>query len=168
MVQSGEMVDRDTRPPLTFSEHELHHFMAEALFESRKALPACQPNPPVGCVIVRAHEIVARGFTGPPGTAHAEAAALASLGPAADPRQLAIFVTLEPCAFVGLTPSCARTIVASGIRTVCTWGRWTRIRGMTEPDSRSTRSAGLDVHIGVLEQNVLGFLAPYLGSPSRT
>ena len=32
------------------SEHE--HWMRQAFVESQKALPACAPNPPVGCVIV--------------------------------------------------------------------------------------------------------------------
>jgi pyrimidine deaminase RibD-like protein len=161
------MVDRDMRASLTFSQRQQQHFMTEALVESRKALPACQPNPPVGCVIVRAHDIVARGFTGPPGTAHAEAAALAALGATPDAEQLALFVTLEPCAFVGRTPSCARAVVASGIRTVFV--------GTVDPDPRNNgagldimRSAGVDVHLGVLEEDVLAFLAPYLRSASRT
>jgi pyrimidine deaminase RibD-like protein len=155
------------RAALIFSQQEQHQFMIEALAESRKALSACHPNPPVGCVIVRAHDIVARGFTGAPGTAHAEAAALAALGAAPDAEQLALFVTLEPCAFVGRTPSCARAIVASGIRTVFV--------GTVDPDPRNNgagldimRSAGIDVHTGVLEADVLAFLAPYLRSASRT
>ncbi|HUR33938.1 MAG TPA: deaminase, partial [Vicinamibacterales bacterium] len=112
------MADRDPSTPPTFNEQEQRHFMAIALAESRKALPACLPNPPVGCVIVRDAVVVARGFTGAPGTPHAEAAALLDLRTGADPDPdgLAVFVTLEPCAFVGRTPSCARALVTSGIR----------------------------------------------------
>ena len=135
--------------------------MAAALEESRKALPDCLPNPPVGCVVVRGTEIVARGFTGAPGSPHAEAAALLALGADADPEGLAVFVTLEPCAFFGRTPSCARALVMSGIRTVFV--------GTLDPDPRNNgagidimRAAGIDVHVGVLESSVLAFIAPYL------
>ena len=86
------------RPAL--SEADLERFMAVALEESRHALPACLPNPPVGCVIVRDGVIVSRGFTGAPGMPHAEAAALRTLD-AGPPDTLTLFVTLEPCAFVG-------------------------------------------------------------------
>src|SRR5215208_4251063 len=100
------MIDRDA--PLLPGDDDRHRFMMEALAESQKALPACLPNPPVGCVIVHGSQIVARGFTGAPGTPHAEAAALMALGPAPNRSDLVLFVTLEPCAFVGRTPSCAR------------------------------------------------------------
>jgi pyrimidine deaminase RibD-like protein len=140
--------------------------MAAALEESRKALPDCLPNPPVGCVIVRGTEIVARGFTGAPGSPHAEAAALLALGPDADPEGLAVFVTLEPCAFVGRTPSCARALVMSGIRAVFV--------GTLDPDPRNNgagidimRTAGIEVQLGVLEPRVLAFIAPYLLSAPR-
>ena len=136
-------------------------FMREALDESRKALPDCRPNPPVGCVIVRGDTVVARGFTGAPGTPHAEAAALRALGKPVDADALALFVTLEPCAFVGRTPSCALAIVESGIPTV--------VVGTIDPDPRNNgggldimRRAGINVVVGVLESDVLGFLTPYL------
>jgi len=135
--------------------------MAEALKDSRQALPVCLPNPPVGCVIVRGHDIVARGFTQAPGQPHAEAAALLNLGHVADPHDLALFVTLEPCAFVGRTPSCARALVASGIRDIYV--------GTLDPDPRNSgagiaimRDAGLSVRVGVPEPEVLAFIGPYL------
>lgn len=136
-------------------------FMAAALEESRLALPACRPNPPVGSVIVRGDEIVARGFTGRPGEHHAEAAALARVPAGLDPAELTLFVTLEPCSFVRRTPSCALTLVTFGIRRV--------VVGTIDPHPRNRgrgleilRSAGVQVELGVLERDVLGFIAPYL------
>lgn len=142
--------------------------MREALAESHAALPLCAPNPPVGCVIVRGDQIVARGFTGRPGHPHAEAAALARL-PAEldphqlDPHQLELFVTLEPCSFAGRTPSCALAIVASGIRRVSV--------ATLDPHPRNCgrgiqvlRNAGIRVELGVLESTVLSFIQPYLWS----
>ena len=136
-------------------------FMADALAESRKALPACRPNPPVGCVIVGESRILARGFTGPPGEPHAEAAAIFALGSGGDATGLAAFVTLEPCAFAGRTPSCAKAIVDRGIGSVFV--------GIIDPDPRNSgsgvqllREAGVYVEVGILEHAVRSFLEPYL------
>lgn len=38
-------------------------FVLAALAQSRKALPECLANLPVGCVIVDVQEIVAQGYT---------------------------------------------------------------------------------------------------------
>lgn len=161
------MRDRLEGGPPSIGESEQRRFMQDALRESRQALPDCQPNPPVGCVIVRDGAVVARGFTGQPGRPHAEAAALANLAPADDVTTLSLFVTLEPCAFVGRTPSCARAIVASGIRRVYV--------GTLDPDPRNNgagiaimREAGIEVTVGVDEAHVLDFIAPYLSSAPRT
>ena len=155
------MDDRDTSALPALSDAEQRHFMTLALEESTHALPACLPNPPVGCVIVGGGVVVARGFTGAPGTPHAEAAALLALGNGRDTDTLTLFVTLEPCAFVGRTPSCAQAIVASGIRTVFV--------GTLDPDARNDgagidimRRAGITVRVGVLEMSVRDFITPYL------
>jgi pyrimidine deaminase RibD-like protein len=136
-------------------------FMAAALEESRRALPACRPNPPVGSVIVRGDEIVARGFTGRPGEHHAETAALARVPAGLDPAELTMFVTLEPCSFVRRTPACALTLVTFGIRHV--------VVGTIDPHPRNRgrgleilREAGVRVELGVLEDEVLSFIGPYL------
>ena len=57
-------------------EADKQHYMVIALEESAKALPVSRPNPPVGCVLVKNGEVVAKGFTQPPGDEHAEAMAL--------------------------------------------------------------------------------------------
>lgn len=160
------MTVRDTPAAPVFTDDAKRQFMEEALAESRRALPGCQPNPPVGCVIVGGTTVVARGFTGEPGEPHAEAAALRALGPDAHPEELAMFVTLEPCAFVGRTPSCAWALVHSGIRTVFV--------GTLDPDARNNgagiaimRNAGITVTVGIGEARVLDFIAPYLGHTPR-
>ncbi|MGC4086278.1 MAG: bifunctional diaminohydroxyphosphoribosylaminopyrimidine deaminase/5-amino-6-(5-phosphoribosylamino)uracil reductase RibD [Vicinamibacterales bacterium] len=152
--------------PLPYSADAQRRFMAEALAESRHALPACLPNPPVGCVIVKGDTIVARGFTRAPGEPHAEAAALRALDPREPVDTLTMFVTLEPCAFVGRTPSCARAVEMSGIRQVYV--------GTLDPDPRNNgagieimRAAGIAVHVGVSEAEVLAFIAPYLLTAPR-
>lgn len=141
--------------------HSPEHWMAQALAESAAALPACRPNPPVGCVLVQGDRVVARGFTGPPGRPHAEAAALLVLPAGVDPRTLTAFVTLEPCSFHGRTPSCALALIASGIPRV--------VVATVDPHPRNRgrgiellREAGIEVEVGVLEPAVLEFISPYL------
>jgi pyrimidine deaminase RibD-like protein len=135
------------------------HWMRLALAESRKALPACAPNPPVGCVIVAGGVLVASGYTSPPGQPHAEAMALLNLS--CPPGGLTVYVTLEPCSFEGRTPSCAKALAACGVSRVYV--------GIVDPDPRNQgrgidilRAAGIAVHVGVLEQEVTDLLSPYL------
>ena len=139
-------------------------FMRAALAEGRRALPACLPNPPVGCVLVRGGSVVARGFTQPPGHPHAEALALQRIdGPLGD---VTAFVTLEPCAFHGRTPSCAKTLVARGVRRVFV--------AMLDPDARNSgrgieilRAAGVEVTVGLLQDEAAHDLSPYLALPEN-
>ena len=134
--------------------------MREALAEGRKALPACLPNPPVGCVLVRDARVIARGFTQAPFLQHAEAMALSQLtGSAAG---VCAYVTLEPCSFHGRTPSCAHALVTAGIARV--------VVGILDPDPRNNGagvqvliSAGVEVVIGVLASEAHRDLDPYLG-----
>jgi riboflavin biosynthesis protein RibD len=139
-------------------------YMSEALSEGRRALPACLPNPPVGCVLVQSNRIIGRGYTQPPGGAHAEIGALA-----AAPGNLAdatLFVTLEPCSFQGRTPSCAEAIIAAGIREV--------VVAVIDPDPRNNgagieklRAAGINVQVGLMREEAQMDLSPYLNLPSN-
>ena len=142
---------------LTLTEKE--QFMRRALGISAGALPGCLPNPPVGCVITRSGQVVGEGFTQPPGSAHAEVMALSRL--AAPLGDCSLFVTLEPCAFFGRTPSCARTLAELGARHV--------VVALIDPDPRNSgrglhllREAGATVEVGILAEEVDAFLKPYL------
>jgi pyrimidine deaminase RibD-like protein len=133
--------------------------MREALQAGRKALPECLPNPPVGCVLVRAGRVIARGFTQPPYHHHAEAMALSQMSGSAE--GVCAYVTLEPCSFHGRTPSCAQALIAAGICRV--------VVGILDPDPRNNGagvamlvSAGVDVHTGVLAADVHRDLDAYL------
>ncbi|MCA9618518.1 MAG: bifunctional diaminohydroxyphosphoribosylaminopyrimidine deaminase/5-amino-6-(5-phosphoribosylamino)uracil reductase RibD [Myxococcales bacterium] len=137
----------------------LASFMREALAEGRKALPACLPNPPVGCVIVRDGAVIARGHTQPPYQPHAEPMALSQVdGPLDD---AIMFVTLEPCAFHQRTPSCAKTMIARGVREVYV--------ALIDPHPKNQgrgiamlEEAGIRVVTGFLEAEAEADLAPYL------
>jgi pyrimidine deaminase RibD-like protein len=145
------------------SDEDMRGYMRAALDASRNALPACLPNPPVGCVLVRDGVIVARGFTGPPYHPHAEPAAIAQLGDPGDLSDVIAFVTLEPCSFHQRTPSCAKELVARRIGAV--------YAAMLDPHPRNQgrgiallREGGVKVEVGLLEAEVRPFLSPYLHS----
>lgn len=96
------------------------HMMAIALAMARRGLGTTAPNPAVGAVIAdeRTGELIARGWTQPGGRPHAEKEALRRAGGRA--RGKTMYVTLEPCAHTGRTPTCSDSIVESGIaRVVC-------------------------------------------------
>jgi diaminohydroxyphosphoribosylaminopyrimidine deaminase/5-amino-6-(5-phosphoribosylamino)uracil reductase len=122
--------------------------MALALREAERGLYTAQPNPRVGCLLVKDGEILSRGFHLQTGQGHAEANALRDAGTRA--VGATCYVTLEPCSFVGRTPSCADALVRSGVKTV--------VYGMTDPHTRNQglglaklQDAGIDVIGPVLE-----------------
>ena len=134
-------------------------FMRLALAEGRKALPACLPNPPVGCVFVRDGAVIASGFTQAPGQHHAEAMALSQVSGGL--AEVVAYVTLEPCSFHGRTPSCAKALVARGIQRV--------VVAMLDPDPRNAgagidilKAAGVEVTVGVLEPSAAADMGAYL------
>jgi diaminohydroxyphosphoribosylaminopyrimidine deaminase/5-amino-6-(5-phosphoribosylamino)uracil reductase len=98
-------------PPLTISAP-----MREALALAERAIGVSDPNPRVGCVVVRHGTVVGRGHTQHAGGAHAEMMALADAAArGADVRGATVYVTLEPCAHHGRTPPCADALVAAGV-----------------------------------------------------
>jgi len=124
--------------------------MRHALALGRRGIGRTGANPSVGCVIVSsAGHVVARARTSDGGRPHAEANALAQAGRLA--RGGTAYVTLEPCAQVTETPSCAELLAASGVERV--------VIAVRDPDERTDgagiaklRHAGIAVETGVLEE----------------
>lgn len=78
--------------------------------------PETDPNPRVGCVLVRDGRVVGEGHHAGAGTPHAEVVALRAA--AGEARDATAYVTLEPCAHTGRTGPCADALVAAGVRSV--------------------------------------------------
>src|SRR5215471_18622700 len=138
---------------------DLKSFMREAIAQGKLALPACLPNPPVGCVLVRDGAIVARGYTQPPYQPHAEPAALRQLE--GDLPDVTAFVTLEPCAFHQRTPSCAKEMIARRVGHVYV--------ALIDPHPKNQgrgiqmlRDAGIPVVTDFLADEARPHLTPYL------
>jgi len=135
-------------------------YMLLALDVSKKALPACVPNPPVGCVLVKNGKVVSKGFTQSIGGNHAEVEAINQYSGSL--RGVTAYVTLEPCAFEGRTPSCAKMLAESNISNV--------VIALMDPDLRNNgqginvlKKSGVNVIVGISEHDVAKFITPYLG-----
>jgi len=95
------------------------HWMSEALAEAHQALYLANPNPRVGCLIVKNGQEIGRGHTQAVGGPHAEVQALADARSRGfDPTDSVIYVTLEPCNHTGRTPPCVDALIAAKPRKV--------------------------------------------------
>lgn len=135
--------------------HEHETWMRLAIEEAELARGATGDNPWVGCAIVSQHgELIGRGHTLGPGEDHAEiAAARDAQARGQSVVGATLYSTLEPCAFHGRTPACARSIAERGITRV--------VIGMRDPHPRVNgagalilRNAGVEVIEGVCEPDV--------------
>ncbi len=91
-------------------------YMREALELAGQGVGRTSPNPAVGAVVVRDHQVVGRGFHTYTGLKHAEIVALEGAG--AQARGATLYVTLEPCAHQGRTPPCVDALIAAGVSRV--------------------------------------------------
>lgn len=109
------------------------------------------PNPMVGCVIVKDDEIIGEGYHEFYGGLHAERNALTKSN--ADFDNATLYVTLEPCCHHGKTPPCTDIIIEKGIKKV--------VVGILDPNPLVSgkgisilRDAGIEVVTGVLEDEI--------------
>lgn len=124
-------------------------YMQRALRLAERGLYTTDPNPRVGCVIVKGGDIVGEGWHQRAGEPHAEILALSKAGDKAAGSTL--YVTLEPCSHYGKTPPCAEALVSAGVARV--------VAAMQDPNPAVAGSGfqhlqqqGIDVETGLLEQ----------------
>lgn len=127
---------------------EDRRLMARALKLAARGLYTTDPNPRVGCVLVRDGQLVGEGFHRVAGEGHAEVNALAAAGAAA--RGASAYVTLEPCSHHGRTPPCAEALIKAGVSRV--------ISAMQDPNPlvagrghQLLSDAGIESRSGLLE-----------------
>ncbi len=75
------------------------------------------PNPLVGCVLVKNHQVIGEGWHAQCGKQHAEQMALQAC-PAGEAANATAYVTLEPCAHQGKTPPCTQALIQANIAKV--------------------------------------------------
>lgn len=92
--------------------------MKLAISEASKGAPRVSPNPMVGAVVLDAEGgFLSCGYHEFYGGPHAEVNALKNLS-SEELRGAHVFVTLEPCAHEGKTPSCAKTMAKLPLKKV--------------------------------------------------
>jgi diaminohydroxyphosphoribosylaminopyrimidine deaminase/5-amino-6-(5-phosphoribosylamino)uracil reductase len=123
-------------------------YMARALRLAEKGLYTTDPNPRVGCVIVKDDTVVGEGWHRRAGEPHAEVIALTQAGERA--RGALAYVTLEPCDHHGRTPPCTEALIRAGVAHV--------VSAMRDPNRATDgkgferlRRAGVKVDSGLLE-----------------
>lgn len=91
-------------------------WMLRAVELARQGEGRVEPNPMVGCVIVKDGIVVGEGWHQEFGGPHAEILALRQAG--AQSSGATIYVTLEPCSHHGKTPPCSEAVIAANPRAV--------------------------------------------------
>jgi len=133
--------------------------MAQALSLARRGQGRVEPNPMVGCVLVKRGRVVGRGFHRRFGGPHAEVNALRQAGSRA--RGATAYVTLEPCCHFGKTPPCTDALIAAGIGRV--------IAAMRDVNPKvagrgfaALRAADIRCDVGILEEQARSLNAPFI------
>jgi diaminohydroxyphosphoribosylaminopyrimidine deaminase/5-amino-6-(5-phosphoribosylamino)uracil reductase len=138
--------------------------MAEAIELAQRGRGEVEPNPRVGCLLLRDGEVVGRGWHEFFGGRHAEAMALDEARSRGAMPDTAV-VTLEPCSLPRgtdgkKTDPCTRALLAAGVRRV--------VVGSVDPDPRHRRAgiaeleqAGVEVTDGVLASRCDAINGPF-------
>lgn len=123
-------------------------WMNRALDLAARGKTSTQPNPRVGCVIVKDGEIISEAWHEQAGMPHAEALALQAAGERA--AGATVFVTLEPCSHFGRTPPCADALIAAQVARV--------VIACQDPNPQvagrgmaKLQAAGIEVTVGVCQ-----------------
>jgi diaminohydroxyphosphoribosylaminopyrimidine deaminase/5-amino-6-(5-phosphoribosylamino)uracil reductase len=135
-----------------------NRFMSRALALAIRGQGCVEPNPMVGCVLVRNGQIVGEGFHDRFGGLHAEVNALAAAGHNA--RDATAYVTLEPCCHHGKTPPCAEALLRSGVTRVviAVQDPFPEVNG---GGIHQLRQGGMQCDVGLRAVEATWLLAPY-------
>lgn len=132
-------------------KHQDIEYMQRAVALARKGAGFVNPNPMVGCVVVKDDTIIAEGFHEYYGGLHAERNALTKS--CNDVKGATLYVTLEPCCHHGKTPPCTDIIIEKGIKKV--------VVGLLDPNPLVSgkgisilKNAGIEVVTGIEEDKI--------------
>ena len=137
-------------------------YMQMALRLAKRGIGRVEPNPAVGCIIVKANQIIGKGWHKKFGEAHAEIMALEdckTLG--ITPQRATMYVTLEPCCHQGKTGPCIKAIIEAGLGKV--------VVATIDPSQHANgkgieqlRNAGIEVQTGICETEAKLLNAPFI------
>lgn len=134
---------------MSYNEQDIK-YMQRAIELAKKGAGFVNPNPMVGCVIVKDDKIIGEGYHEFYGGFHAERNALLKMN---DAKGATLYVTLEPCCHHGKTPPCTDIIIEKEIKKV--------VVGLLDPNPLVAgkgisilHNAGIEVVTGVLEDEI--------------
>src|SRR5215213_3883854 len=135
-------------------------FLRRAIRLAMNGRGRVEPNPMVGCVLVKDGRVIGEGHTSPFGGPHAEPTALASCSES--PQGATAYVTLEPCCHTNKkTPPCTPRLIEARIARV--------VFGCLDPNPDVNgkgvvmlRAAGLRVDGPLLESTAKQLIAPFM------
>lgn len=132
--------------------------LRRALRRAERGRGRVEPNPVVGCVIVKRGRVIGEGFHRRYGGPHAEIEALRHCRES--PRGATVYVTLEPCCHQGQTPPCTKALIAAGVARV--------VAPIEDPNPpvagggfAALRRAGVRVEVGLLAAEAAELNAPF-------
>jgi len=135
-----------------------YQHMQRALELARRGEGYVEPNPMVGCVVVKAERVIGEGYHHKFGKPHAEVNALRVAG--AQAKGATCYVTLEPCAHFGKTPPCADALIRAGVKRV--------VVAVRDPNPlvagrgiKQLRAAGVKVDLGLMKKDAERLIAPF-------
>ena len=136
-------------------------FMQHAIALAWQGEGKVEPNPMVGCVLVKNGQKIGQGYHESFGGPHAEINALSdALAASRSPQDATAYVTLEPCSHVGKTGPCADALIAAQISRV--------VIGCVDPNPEVSgqgitklTAAGIQVDVGVESDAAHNLIAPF-------
>ncbi|MFN3167495.1 MAG: bifunctional diaminohydroxyphosphoribosylaminopyrimidine deaminase/5-amino-6-(5-phosphoribosylamino)uracil reductase RibD [Phycisphaeraceae bacterium] len=137
-------------------------WMYQALALAERGRGWVEPNPMVGCVLVKDGHEIGRGCHERYGGPHAEVQAIRDAETRGETASGATaYVTLEPCSHFGKTPPCADALVEVHVARV--------VVAMIDPHARVAgrgverlREAGIEVTLGVCEPQARRLNEPFI------
>ncbi|HEY5682089.1 MAG TPA: bifunctional diaminohydroxyphosphoribosylaminopyrimidine deaminase/5-amino-6-(5-phosphoribosylamino)uracil reductase RibD [Sulfuricaulis sp.] len=140
-------------------------FMARALQLARRGIYTSDPNPRVGCVIVKDGKIVGEGWHERAGQPHAEINALQQAGKL-NAHSAGVYLTLEPCCHEGRTPPCTPVLIKAGVKRV--------VAAMRDPNPlvagrgfKQLEAQGIQVAVGLMEREAKALNPGFISRMSR-
>ncbi len=135
------------------------HWMQKAIELAKRAEGYVEPNPMVGCVVVRDNHAISSGYHQKFGGPHAEVNALDGVQPELI-HDSTIYVTLEPCSTHGKTPPCVDLLLKMRPARV--------VVGCLDPNPKHAGSgiktladAGINTVVGVCQPECKALIAPF-------
>lgn len=143
---------------LSHSEFD-EQMIRRAIALAMRGRGAVEPNPMVGCVIVKDGRVIGEGWHQRYGEPHAEPNALAAC--TESPAGATAYVSLEPCCHRNKqTPPCVPRLIEANVRRV--------VVGCLDPNEQvagrgvaELRDAGTEVAVGVSEASCRQLIAPF-------